>query len=388
MNRLPIWFREGLRTLSSALAAGAICALACGLVGACGDTTESLGLKIVNPQNRDRDYDWDLGRVPYGEVAECTVKLQNQSTRPIKILQVTAGCSCTVPSISYTAANGEVVKGHMFEPDGPVLELPPKAIADLHLRVDTRIVPARNTPKRVIVVIRTDSPATPFPQLEVHLVVELPWQVVPAVVQLGEVPVNVGAAGSADVVCISQHGEQILGILTAPKEFDCELSQLPNAPGVGWKLSFRWQPPVRLGTVNATVVLLTSGPGGQGEGRPLDVQIAGIGVPDLGTTPTSLVFGGPSGENADVAAVEVFTRVPGQRLLVREARIEGDEKASLSAVVTPLEPDELGRSVRWRVELHCDRSLGAKAFGGALVLVLDDPTTPELSVPYMSAARS
>jgi hypothetical protein len=345
------------------------------------------GLVVVNARDAALPNDWDLGRVDYGQAPECTVKLENRDRTPIQIRSITPGCSCAVPSVSYTSASGELVRGHLTAIDGPILELPPGAVADLRVVVDTKLVAARNTTKRVVIRIVTNSPATPFVTLEVHLIVDFPFQVVPAIINLGEVPIGVGAASGADIVAIGPRGERVVGILSKPDVLEATLEDIANMPEPGWRLNVRWMPPLTLGPQSATVVLKTSRPAGEGEGRPLDVTVQAIGVADIGCSPTQLTFGAPGSDRGDVAEVELATRVPGQRLAVQVARIEGDDAASLRATVAPIEPDERGASTRWRVQLHCDPALGPKALGGALVLALDDANTPELRIAYSRAPK-
>jgi hypothetical protein len=81
-----------------------------------------------------------------------------------------------------------------------VITLPPGSTAELAVRVDTEHVQALNVDKLASVRIRSDSAATPFLTLEVHLVVDRVMRAVPSGIELGQTPQSVGRSGRTDVV--------------------------------------------------------------------------------------------------------------------------------------------------------------------------------------------
>ena len=53
---------------------------------------------MIEPQNPERDYDVDLGRMPFGEKRSHVVRFRNAEGRDLTVRKVTASCSCTVPT--------------------------------------------------------------------------------------------------------------------------------------------------------------------------------------------------------------------------------------------------------------------------------------------------
>jgi hypothetical protein len=68
----------------------------------------------------------------------------------------------------------------------------------------------------------------------------------------------------------------------------------------------------------------------------------------------------------------LITRLAGQRLLVRSARIEGDLAGVFDVEATPQSPDDDGRSPLWTLRLIARAEQGATPMSGRLVVELDD----------------
>jgi len=91
----------------------------------------------------------------------------------------------------------------------------------------------------------------------------------------------------------------------------------------------------------------------------------------------------PAGSEARPARVVVSSLLPGHRLRILGVSLEGEAAERLAAEFQPLEVDGSGRSKAWSLELGSTGPIeGALARGTARVL-LDDPQTPELTVPYV-----
>ena len=180
------------------------------------------GLVILDPQDPARDYDIDLGQMQYGEVRESVVRMKNAEGRPIAIEQVSAGCSCTTPRLAYTDDKGVRVAGPVIWGEQPFV-LPKDAILELTLRVETKVVPTPNSIKRVIVRIQSDSAVDPTKTLEVHMYVEMPFWVIPKLINLGQVPIGGIAQGKTQITQALGTGELITGVLSKPDNMDVAL---------------------------------------------------------------------------------------------------------------------------------------------------------------------
>jgi uncharacterized protein DUF1573 len=341
---------------------------------------------VLHPQDLARPFNWDFGRVPYGETRKLVVQLKNAEGKELTIQSVTAGCSCTQPRLSYVNEQGREVLGDMRS-SASVLTLPPGQVADLALELNSRGVPAHNQRKLVNVMLVTDSARNPFQRFELHVEVVLPFQVAPAILQLGEIASSAGAHGETTISQLGTGGERVVGVLSAPAEL--EVALLPQPPALGrevWKLSVQWLPPVPEGNQTRKIELRTTGEHGEGEGRPLEVGVTLLGIPDIVCLPARLYF--DTAQTPYVSEIELWCRVPGQRIRVADQRVEGSSSEQLRCVCTAVDPDERGRSVRWRIRLHADPALGVTPLTGKVTLVLDDPQVPEVVIPFVRVAKS
>lgn len=351
-----------------------------------GAPAAAAGWVILDPQDPARDYDVDLGHMAYGDSREHVVRMKNAEGRPIVISEITQGCSCTQTRAAYVAASGARVEGPLRWAERS-FEVPADAVLELRLLVDSKLVPGRNTVKRVLVRIQSDSSVDPFKTLELHTIVDFPFYVVPPTINLGQVPIGGIAAGSTEISQALGTGELVLGVLSTPEGMDAALETPEELGSPRWRLSVRWFPPLPRGSAQRTIVLKTSGPGGVGEGRPLDVDVLGVGVDNVIAEPMAIALPERLELNAGAGAVMLRSLVGGNRLFVTGARTEGPLSEAFRAVATPIAPDDKGRSETWMVQLTCVRALDVQgAFAGAVVVTLDDPTTPSVRIPYTRKA--
>jgi len=340
------------------------------------------GLEVVDPPNPAYPVDIGLGDLDYGETVEHVVKLRNLEDRALTIKKITAGCSCTLPSIAYTAPDGTRTVGNPRR-EGDLLVVPPGGICDLTVSVNTRLSPTRNSRKRVIVRIDSDSQSDPYLSLEIHFTVVFPFQITPAIIDLGHLAINGGGSGSTDIVPIGGTGHRVLGVLECPQELECDLVPV-NRLGEGiWVLHVRWLPPLASGYSRRLVKLSTSGPDGRGEGRPLEIQVQTNGVPDVTASPTRLVFPPADGARPNLALVEVQARLPGQKLKVRSTEILGPAADALKVLCEPIEPDEHGRATRLEVQLYLEPSEAPEAFSGVVRLEFEGDEAEPLEIQYV-----
>jgi len=363
------------------------------LLAACGgapssgaepETPETLGgLAVVDPEDPEHPWSIELGTVPDGEVVERAVRLENR-------LRATDGEPMpltirSILSISYAAADGTRVQGDPRAANG-VITLPPGALAELVLRVDTRSAPVKNRPKLIVIRIVTDSPSDPYLSLEVRVLVDAPFGAAPPLINLGPVGVNAGGAGAVDVYAVHPDQQrEIVRVIEAPPNVQTELERKPVGVGL-WTLRARLLPPIPQGHQEYTIRLSTTGPDGIGEGRPFEVLLVAQGTPDVQILPERLLLAVPPGGGAERAEAEILSRIPGQRFAVVGARLEGGASERLRVELVPASPDQDGRSGRWLVRLVASEPLVEPAVAGKLVLRLDDSQFPELQAAYLKLA--
>jgi hypothetical protein len=339
------------------------------------------GLEIVDAPNPDLPWDYDLGVVPYGETAECTVKLRNVEARPLAIRELEAACTCTTATLSFVDASGARIEADRTAASGePMLVLPPGAVAELRLVSDTRLVPVQNQAKRVRIVLTTDSATNPFLAIEVHLIVELSFMATPGTLKLGDVAESEGARGSVKVVSLGVDGRTLTGIARTSPGLVATLSRDDGVVPDQWTLSVDVAAPVPRGALDRFVELATTGPRGEGVGKPVRVPIVGNGVPDLEVRPTKLIFAGLGAETS--AEVELIGHLAGQRLRVLGLRPDARGEGLLSVTAEPARADDSGRSPRWRIRARLLAEAPADLAG---VLTVETDELGSLEIPYAVA---
>jgi hypothetical protein len=216
----------------------------------------------------------------------------------------------------------------------------------------------------------------------------MPFYVVPPSINLRQLPLGGIGTGSTEIAQALGTGELILGVLSTPDNMDATL-EFPGESGLSrWRLTVRWYPPIGRGYQQRTVVLKTSGPGGVGEGRPLDIDVLALGVDNVIAEPMAFSLPDLMELHSGGGAVTLRSLVGGNRLLVTDVRTEGPMSEHLVGQATAIEPDSNGRSEQWIIQLTCVRALDVKgAFAGSVVVSLDDPTTPSVRIPYTRRAQ-
>lgn len=346
-----------------------------------GHATEFGAFEFLDVQHEAHPNWVDMGDIPLGEVREAVVRFKNVEGRPIRFEQVQAGCSCTGPTLSAVLPSGERIAGDMRSRE-LILTLPPEAVAELHLRVDSVQAPVKNKDKIVLVRMTTDSPTTPYLTIEARMKVHAPLQPIPPDIHIERVGVNAGGEGHTDVTPMLPSGESVLDVLEAPEGVSVRIEPRDLAGVPIWRVHARVEAPTPLGYHERWIKLRTSGPGGEGEGRPLSVKLRWTGAPDVEIAPARLLFlrNGPAGEERALA--ELMTHMPGHRLKVVAHSLLGPDAGKVSASIEPLAPDEHGRATRWSIALD-PLAPSSGELNGVLVLELDDPQHPRLEVPFV-----
>ena len=372
--------------------------LAClgALLCACGpaaDTTpdssqpgRTSGLVLVDPQHPAHPNWVDLGDIPLGETVRYEVPLLNQEPGPLVIQSIQSGCSCTVPSIYYQASDGSIVHGQLTN-RGNVLTLPEGAVAKLLLEVDSLRSPTRNKPKLVVLRIVSDSPTAPFLSLDVRLMVVAQFLAAPSAIDLGRVAINGGGQGQTRVLSVGPEGLQITGVSSTSEGLVASIEETTELGRVGWTLRATVAPPIPLGYRELEIVLATSAPEGEEEGRPFSIPVRVNGVPDFELRPSRLLLQPTNPGEADLAEASLTAHIPGLRFLIEEVTLAGERAQDLGVSVTPDSPDVTGRSSRWVLRLDALADLGAEGCSGTVTVVTDNAEIGTLQVPYIRLPR-
>jgi hypothetical protein len=347
------------------------------------------GLVILNPVG-DRPTYFDLGRVPRGAKAEHVFRIRNDDPRPVTVKDLLASCGCAVPRISYRAADGALVPGN---PDNreTVITLPPGAVADLAVSIDTERVEVMNIDKLAQVRVRSDSKTTPYVTLELHLVVERLMRAVPAAIELGQTPQSAGKSGRTDVaVDVPGCRARVIGVESVEGPFTATVDEAEVAGVATWIVVANARPGIPLGPVAGKVVLSVTGADGTGVGRPFSVTVTAQIAPDVVLRPPVLLFGSfERGKPAKIEA-QLVALVPGERVLVRSATVTGTPESAareIAAEVTPIDPGEDGRAQSWMVVLRSSEKLRDSTFSGELTLQIDHPRVPSIRAVFSGATH-
>jgi hypothetical protein len=341
------------------------------------------GLVVKDPHHPAHPGWRDLGVIPLGQVVTHVVELENREGRALTIQNVRAGCACAVPSIAYRTAEGKLVTGDVRSTER-VLTLPPGAVAELSVQVDSRRAPLKNSQKVVSVRLVSDSESDPYLTIELQFTVESHFTVAPERLDLGEVAEHGSGEGSTRILAL---GELVLGEPpAAPAGFEVWIEESLYLGRTGWDLHARVVPPLPLGYGEHRLTLATRHPDGS-PGPPLEVLLSATGVPDTEIEPPRLLLrpAEPAGDAAGVFQAEVVVRsnLAGQRFTLSAAGLDGPAAAVLDVELVPRAPDSAGRSSSWTVRLTSTGELPAGPLEGLLTLVSDDPALPELCVPYL-----
>ncbi|NUP96526.1 MAG: DUF1573 domain-containing protein [Planctomycetaceae bacterium] len=339
------------------------------------------GFVILDPQHAAHPNWADVGDLELGDVATATVKLKNVEKTPITIQSVLSGCSCTVPSLSYVTESGERVEGDPTSTT-EALVVPPGAVVELALRVDSQLSPARNKDKLVVVRMNTDSDFDPYVTIELRMKVVAAFQSVPPELDLRRIPRNGGGAGTLQIGAIGDSGRGLVRILDLPPGFDAALVEDPpmgNTPV--WTLRVRVEPPLALGPGEKKIALATTGPGRDGEGRPYEVKVRWTAVEDVEIAPARMLFLRDGTLGREVAQTELFARLPGHLLAITSATIEGTGTDGLIVQLEPAPPVTDGRANRWRITVDPGAARQLGTVQGTIVLTTDDPAFPRFEIP-------
>lgn len=364
-----------------ALPTGLFGLLAC--AGEAPETSESTGgLVITNPGEDERDYFYDFGEIPDGTKVSHTFILENTDSVPVTIQDMQPACSCTMPVISYRDEAGELVRGKRFEE--PVITLPPGALAELVIEVDTNHVKMKNVDKLTAVMLRCDSVNTPYMRFEMHLIATSAYQVTPEKIDLGDVPISSGGRGQVDIITgVPGSLFRILGLAEKSEGLEVQVSEREGLAEPLWRVDAALLPPLEFGQWRGEIVLNSTGSDGAEDGPPLHVQVIARVVPDVVVYPTVLGFT-PGPEGAGLSAVGTLTALaPGHRVKIVDALLQGQVPESFRVAYEAISPDAEGRSQRWQVSVEASGPISAPLLTGSVQLTLDDPALDPVEVTFV-----
>ena len=368
--------------------AGAFGALLLGAVS-CRRTPAAADLVVVNPVG-DRPTFFDFGRVPYGPPVEHVFRIRNDGTAPVVIRDVLPSCGCTSAKISYVAKDGSLVQGDMTSRER-VIALPAGAVCDLAVKLDTTRVERMNLDKLTQVRLRSDSSATPFLTFESHVVVARAMIAVPASIDLGATPRSAGKSGRADVMVDDlRTGYRVLGVESVEGPFTATLDATTVANVPTWIVVASAKPGLPFGPVSGAVYLSISGEGGDGTSPTFKLPVSAQIVEDVVARPPVLSLGAIARGTAGDVAGEIVALVPGERVRVTGTKVVAQPESvatALRAEAEPVDPDENGRAITWKIRLHAAESLAEAQFSGTLVVAVEHPTVATVRVPFSGTTR-
>lgn len=329
----------------------------------------------------------DFGFAHDGHTVAHVFRMRNSDPRPIAIQRVDPGCGCTVAALRALRLDGTIEVGKPIRSKAPeLLVVGPGEVAELEVKIATRDVVTKNNHKLITLRILTDSPNGYFLTLEVHIFVEQPFALVPDTLALGRVPESGGGRGKIEIVRAGNLVHDLKEVLAPPAGVFAQLTKEIRLERPVWVLEAGLEAPLARGPRTETLRIATEERPGV-PGREIEVPLTATIVGDLATEPERLVFSAPR-DAAQRASCEFFSLLAGQRLRVTGFELPEDQRVFLDARYEPLDPDDGGTSLRWRITLETRPPVPAEEMlTGKLLLRLDDPQHPNHELEYVVHLR-
>ena len=310
--------------------------------------------------------------MPDGDTVTHVFRMRNEDPRDVSVTAVDPGCGCTVASLRAVRADGTLERGAPIRSKTEkLLTVAPGELVEIEVRVATRDLQVKNDHKLITIRVQTDSPNGHYFSLEVHVIAEQPFSVVPGRLALGDVPENGGSEGKVEIVGAGHFGHRLKELLPPPEGVHAELTSDVRNGILVWTLRASLAPPLARGPYQATLLVSTEEAPGV-LGRDVEVPLTAMVVADLATQPERLVFAA-SRERSSRVSTEFYSRLAGHRLRLTDIEVPEAHRAYLAASFEPLEPDDGGKSLRWRVTIETRTTLPVEEMlAGKVVLGLDD----------------
>jgi hypothetical protein len=329
----------------------------------------------------------DFGRVHDGDTVVHVFRMKNTDPRPVAIQRVDPGCGCTVAALRALRHDGTIELGEPIRSKAPaLLTVAPGELAELEVKLSTLELANKNTHKLVTIRILTDSPNRHFLTLEVHVFVEQPFALVPGMLALGRVPESGGKREKIEIVHAGEFHYELKEVLPPPPGVTAQLIKEIRLGRAVWVLEAGLEPPLERGPRNLELRIATEESPGV-PGRELEVPLTATVVGDLATEPERLVFSAPR-DAAQRGSCELSSLLAGHRLRVTGVEVPADQREVLAARYEPVDPDDGGTSLGWRITLETRPPLPAQAvLAGKLLVQLDDPQHPSHVLEYVVHLR-
>ncbi|MBM3989660.1 MAG: DUF1573 domain-containing protein [Planctomycetes bacterium] len=339
------------------------------------------GLVFLDPQHPAHPNWVDVGDLELGDSTTATVRMRNVEDHAITIDSVLAGCSCTIPSIAALTAAGERIVGDARASSG-VLVVPPQAVVELTLFVDSRLSPARNKDKLVVVRLTTDDDHDPYLSIELRMKVLSAFQCVPTELDLARIPRNGGALGRVDIATIGDSGRRLLDVLETGPEIGATLAEAsPMGVASVWSLHVAVRAPLPLGPQQRVLRISTTDASGVGEGRPYEVKVRWTATEDVEVAPARMLFLRDGELGREIARTELFARLAGQTIAITGASIEGPGTEGLIVQTEPAAPVQDGRAARWRISVDPGANVSLGKLAGRVIVTTDDANYARFEIP-------
>ena len=115
--------------------------------------------------------------------------------------------------------------------------------------------------------------------------------------------------------------------------------------------------------------------------RRLALKVQSSVTSDISLDPARVILRDFQSDGLASESVTLVCNVPGQRVKVLSAEVEGSVKDFIDVEWSPIDGDE-NASTRWTVRVSAKPGIQQERFSGAITLKLDDPQTPELKLTY------
>ncbi|MEO1699489.1 MAG: hypothetical protein AAFU73_19530 [Planctomycetota bacterium] len=338
-------------------------------------TADSAGrLQVVDPENPRRPFFVDFGEVTWGEVIDWETRLTNVGPEPVALFSAQPACGCTrLMRFTVLSSDGEKVASAQSVSSQRPLDVPPGGTLVMRQQLVTdKAFPNEN--KLALIRLLTTSADEPIHTLEVRFIPMRRFYHDQNGLQARAVPVSHGGEAKLKLLTRSA-GERmrILRIADTPAGFTARVEQLSQSGQPYWLVYLTVPPLAPFGVQRGSLEFVTTDDDGEGEdGRyrvPYVVQV----VPDVSATPSVASFGLVQEGAPAQATSELRALVPGARLGVRSATVEGPDGVRFEASYEPERPDDAGRSARWSVTLSAPDGLPVGKATGVLRLELDEP---------------
>lgn len=333
----------------------------------------------------------DFGSVPLGEIARHVFRLRNTDAQTVELLRIDPSCGCTVASARLAGAT-QAAPSH----SSVILSVPPGAVAEIELRVDTREVHDKNRDKGLTIRLTSSSPHRPYLVLEAHLVVDQPLQIVPAGLEFGRAASGAGARTRVEIAPVGESGTIPVGLGPLPAGVQAELRREDRVGRALWIVEASLEPGLPLGPLRGSFELRTRRPAQPPaagfdyrvddgvswvEARPIELRLAAQIVPDIELFPAQLAARGKRGGPL-VARATLEAHLAGQRVRVLAAHCEGPGAEQLVAQWKALDADDTGRATRFEITLEAPPDLDPPQAAGKGWFTLDDPQQPRVEFQW------